>query len=285
MPTVSDALHWAEQQLAQVGPDSPAAAKVDSQWLLGHVLGRNSAWLRAWPDALVGEPQWQQFQALIQRRLNGEPVAYLTGQQGFWTLELQVTPETLVPRPDTERLVELALQKVGPEPARVLDLGTGTGAIALALASERPRWEITATDLEQPTLAVAQGNSERLNLPITLLQSHWFAALAGSRFDLIVSNPPYIAADDPHLLGPGVRSEPMRALVSGSDGLDAIREIVRQAPGHLDAGGWLLLEHGWHQGEVVRALLLGRGFTGVATERDLGGNERVTLGQWNPGSL
>lgn len=281
MKTVASSLQWAELTLVQSAPDLLESCKVDSQWLLAHVLGRNSAWLRAWSDHELTEQQWQAYQQLIERRVAGEPVAYLTGQQGFWSFDLKVTTDTLVPRPDTELLVELALQLTDDEQISVLDLGTGTGAIALALASERPNWTVTATDIYPATLEVARQNSATLNLPIRLLESAWFEQLQGESFHLIVSNPPYIEEQDEHMLGIGVRFEPVRALASGRDGLDDIRQIIAQAPKHLLDDGWLLLEHGYNQGEAVRQLLLERGFDQVRTEQDLGDNDRVTLGQWH----
>ena len=280
MNTVAGSLQWAELALAQSTPELLESCKVDSQWLFAHVLQRNSAWLRAWPEHVLTDDQWQTYQQLIERRMAGEPVAYLTGQQGFWNFDLKVTADTLIPRPDTELLVEQALQHINEEHARVVDLGTGTGAIALALASERPAWVVTATDIHPATLAVARHNSQALNLPIRLLESAWFEQLQGERFHLIVSNPPYIEDSDEHLQGVGVRFEPVRALASGQDGLDDIRHIVAYAPEHLEKAGWLLLEHGYNQGEVVRQLLIERGFEQVRTVQDLADNDRVTLGQW-----
>lgn len=285
METVASSLKWAELALVQASAELLESCKVDSQWLLAHVLQRNGAWLRAWPDHELTAEQWQQYQLLVERRSAGEPVAYLTGSQGFWTLELAVTEDTLVPRPDTELLVEQVLAQADAEFASVerldvLDLGTGSGAIALALASERPHWNITATDIHGPTLAVAARNSEALNLPIQLIQSAWFEQLGGQQFHIIASNPPYIEDQDAHLQGVGVRYEPIRALASGADGLDDIRIIVAQSSAHLHAGGWLLLEHGCDQGGAVRALMTASGFAQVVTVQDLADRNRVTLGQW-----
>ena len=259
--------------------DTPA---LDAELLLAHVLGKPRSYLRTWPEREVSEQQLERFRVLLERRRLGEPVAYLLGSQGFWTLDLQVSTDTLIPRPDTERLVEVALE-LGPSgPARVLDLGTGTGAIALALAAERSQWQLTAVDRMSGAVALAEANRRHLNQGnARFLVSDWFDAVAGEYFDLIVSNPPYIAADDPHLQQGGVRFEPASALVSGADGLDDIRHIIDSAPAHLTAKGWLLLEHGWQQAEAVRQLLEQRGFSDVQSWRDLGGQQRVSGGRWH----
>jgi len=208
-------------------------------------------------------------------------VAYILGQQGFWSLDLEVSPDTLIPRPDTEVLVETALALPLAEDARVLDLGTGTGAIALALAHERPRWQVTGVDRIPAAVALAQRNAARLRLGnVEFAPSHWFAALAGERFTLIVSNPPYIAGSDSHLDEGDVRFEPRSALVAGPDGLDDIRELVAAAPAHLQSGGWLWLEHGFEQAAEVRELLVRQGFSAVESRRDLGGHERISGGRW-----
>lgn len=257
-------------------------ARLDAEILLCGIIGRERTWLRTFPEALVDEDKAQQFQALVARRRAGEPVAYLTGKRGFWTLDLAVGPQTLIPRPDTELLVEAALALGGTAPGlQVLDLGTGSGAIALALAAERPGWQVTAVDFSPGALAMAEANAESHDLKnVRFLQSNWFEAVAGQQFGLIVSNPPYIAANDPHLSAGDLRFEPLTALVSGEDGLNDIRRIVAQAPAYLATPGWLAFEHGYDQGEACRQLLAEQGFAEVETRRDLGDQERVTLGRW-----
>ncbi len=278
MATVADAMRWAVTTLAAAEASVASVdASVDAAWLLSHVMGKNQAWLRAFGDSALQSDQWDVFQHLIARRVAGEPVAYLTGRQGFWSLELEVTTDTLVPRPETELLVETALALPGNDAWHVVDLGTGTGAIALALASERPNWNISATDIHPESLQLAQRNATNLRLSVEFVQSHWLRQLPGRRFHLIVSNPPYIPMDDPHLQGRGVRFEPRRALVAGADGLNDIREIIATAPEHLFDGGWLLLEHGYDQGAAVRALFATREWQDVQTRQDLLGNDRVTL--------
>ncbi|HET6587436.1 MAG TPA: peptide chain release factor N(5)-glutamine methyltransferase [Oleiagrimonas sp.] len=255
-------------------------ARSEAELLLGHALGVSRAWLFAHANDCVAEAQHQAYTALIERRAQGEPVAYLTGRRGFWTLDLEVTPATLIPRPETETLVEQALARLSTDRAcTVVDLGTGSGAIALAVASERPRAQVVATDASSEALAVARGNAVRLGLRnVEFLQGDWLAPLAGRRFDMIVSNPPYIEAGDAHLARGDLRFEPPAALASGADGLDAIRRIVRDARDHLEPGGWLLLEHGWNQGEAVRALLRESGYAGIFTATDLEDRDRVTAG-------
>lgn len=275
MPTIESLLNGAEL------PDSPSA-RLDAELLLAHVLGKPRSYLRTWPEREPDAAQCAAFAALLERRRAGEPVAYLLGRQGFWSLELEVAPHTLIPRPDTELLVETALALGPGGPARVLDLGTGTGAIALALACERPAWQVLGVDRVAEAVALAERNGARLGLAnARFVESRWFSALAGERFRMIVGNPPYIAADDRHLGEGDVRFEPASALVAGADGLDDIRLIVLEAPEHLEAGGWLLLEHGYDQAEAVRALFAARGFTDVESRRDLGGHQRITLGRWN----
>lgn len=251
----------------------------EAELLLAHALGRSRSWLYAHGDEPLDPAVQAAFEALLQRRQAGEPVAYLIGRRGFWRFELRVTPATLIPRPETERLVELALARLPAGRAlRVADLGTGSGAIALAIACERPRARVVATDASAAALAVARANAEALALGnVEFRPGDWCVPLRGERFDLIASNPPYVAEGDPHL--DALRHEPLAALAAGADGLEAIRTIVRDAPMHLVSGGWLLLEHGHDQGAAVRVLLQAAGFVEVATERDLEGRERVSLGR------
>ncbi|KOP51632.1 MULTISPECIES: peptide chain release factor N(5)-glutamine methyltransferase [Pseudomonas syringae group] len=260
-------------------PESPTA-RLDIELLLAAALGKPRSFLHTWPERIVSTEAALAFAGYLERRRAGEPVAYILGQQGFWKLDLEVAPHTLIPRPETEMLVEAALELVPAfASAQVLDLGTGTGAIALALANERQQWKVTAVDRVPEAVALAERNRKRLHLDnAEVLDSNWFSALQGRQFDLIISNPPYIADADPHLAAGDVRFEPSSALVAGSDGLDDLREIIRQAPTHLNAEGWLLLEHGYDQGPAVRELLIRQGFERIQTRRDLGEHERITFG-------
>lgn len=253
-------------------------------WLL-FLLQKTAVYLRSHGDDPVTASLYPAYQAGLARLQAGEPLAYLTGTQAFWTLALEVTPDTLIPRPDTERLVALALEKMTTPTGRLLDLGTGSGAIALALAQERPGWQVMAVDLSADTLQVARRNAQKYGLSRVLFrQGSWFAALAGDWpqpqpvFDLIVSNPPYLDPDDPHL--PDLQHEPLRALVADQHGLADLQLLAGQARDWLRPGGWLLLEHGWDQGAAVCQNLLALGWQQVQTLRDYGGNDRVTLGQW-----
>lgn len=256
----------------------------DAELLLAHVLAKPRGWLFAHADDALPVEVAERYEALVDRRAAGEPVAYLTGRRGFWTFDLAVTPDTLIPRPETETLVEAALARLPHgRPPHVADLGTGSGAIALAIAGERPDARVVATDRSEAALAVARGNAAALELDdVEFRAGDWFAAVAGRRFDLVAANPPYIAADDAHLQRGDLRFEPVDALTPGDDGLDAIRAIVAGAPCHLHAGGWLLLEHGHDQGAAVRALLEAAGFVDVETLTDLEGRDRVGMGRRPP---
>ncbi|WP_107851587.1 peptide chain release factor N(5)-glutamine methyltransferase [Oceanimonas marisflavi] len=263
------------EQLA--GGESPA---LDADVLLCHVLGKPRSFLLAWPEFEVSGQQQAELAALVARRRAGEPVAHLTGQREFWSLMLEVSPDTLIPRPDTEVLVEAALARLPEGPARVVDLGTGTGAIALSIKSERPLDTVLAVEFNPQAAALARRNATRLGLAVEVRQGSWLKPLAGLTFDMIVSNPPYINAADPHLAEGDVRFEPLSALVADEEGLADIRHIAGCAPAHLVAGGWLLVEHGWQQGEAVQQIFIDNGFEKVTTLRDYGGQDRVTLGQW-----
>ncbi|MET1162400.1 MAG: peptide chain release factor N(5)-glutamine methyltransferase [Pseudoxanthomonas sp.] len=271
MATLDAALHAACERI------DPAEARL----LLAHALGRPTSWLYAHAHEDIDVASTELYQRLVDERVAGQPVAYLTGTRGFWSLELEVTPDTLIPRPETELLVELALLRLPQDIAvRVADLGTGSGAIALAIASERPLAKIVATDASEPALKVAHRNALRNGVAnIQFLQGSWLEPLAGQLFDLIASNPPYVAETDPHLQQGDLRFEPAAALSSGKDGLDDIREIVANAGAHLHAGGWLLIEHGLEQGAAIRVLLEEAGLVEVATQRDLESRERVTGGR------
>ena len=255
--------------------------RLEAELLLVHVLDRPRSWLIAHVNDALDAAHESAYAALVERRRHGEPVAYITGHRGFWSFDLEVTPATLIPRPETELLVELALDKLpAKKPSRVADLGTGSGAIALAVARECPRAQVVATDASAQARAVARRNAERLGIAnIAFAQGDWLAPLTGQRFDLIVSNPPYIEADDPHLAQGDLRFEPSSALASGHDGLDDIRRIVADARSHLEVGGWLMMEHGWNQGEAVRAVLRGAGYTEVFTALDLEQRDRVSGGR------
>lgn len=270
--------HWLRQAAARlVDSESP---RRDAEILLGLVTGKARTFILAFGETQLSEAQLKELDALLARRAAGEPVAYLTGVREFWSLPLMVSPATLIPRPDTECVVEQALARLPAEPCRILDLGTGTGAIALALASERPDCQVVAVDKVLDAVDLAQRNAARLNIAnIDIRQSDWFSAVQGDRFQLIVSNPPYIDSEDRHLQQGDVRFEPLSALVASDAGLADIDYLIREARGFLEPGGWLVLEHGWQQGEAVRALFHQAGFLAVETGLDYGGNERLTMGQ------
>lgn len=269
--TLAQSLHMAQ---------SRGLSRIDAQVLHLHALGRDPhdrAWLLAHDRDVLPDAVQTGLQALLQRRLAGEPVAYITGFKEFFGLRLQVDARVLDPRPDTETLVDWALTLLAEDStARVLDLGTGSGAVALALQHERPACRVTAVDASAQALAVASANAQRLQLPVQCVLSHWMDAVSGP-FDVIVSNPPYVAEADPHLAA--LTHEPLQALASGPDGLDDIRLIIAQAPSRLTAGGWLLLEHGWDQSTAVQALLRSAGFEQVQSRQDLSGTERCTGGR------
>ncbi len=252
----------------------------DAEILLGFVTGKARTYILAFGETRLADEQQAQLAALLARRVRGEPVAHLIGEREFWSLPLFVSPATLIPRPDTECLVEQALARLPAAPCRILDLGTGTGAIALALASERPDCQVTAVDLVPEAVALAQRNADHLGIRnIEIVQSRWFSALEGQTFSLIVSNPPYIDAQDPHLAQGDVRFEPLSALVAADNGLADLHTLIKDAPRYLLPQGWLLLEHGWQQGAAVREIFARYGWQQVETCRDYGDNERLTLGR------
>jgi release factor glutamine methyltransferase len=268
---------WLRQAVARLSAsDSP---KRDAEILLSFVTGKNRTFLLAFAETALSADELAAAEDLLQRRALGEPIAYLTGIREFWSLPLQVSPATLIPRPDTERLVELALERLSDRPAEVLDLGTGTGAIALAIASEKPQCRVTGVDVRQDAVELANVNRLKLNINnVNFLHSDWFSALKGRRFDIIVSNPPYIDPADPHLNQGDVRFEPKSALAADNQGLADIMLIADQSRNYLNDGGWLIIEHGWQQGEAVRKIFNNYSFRSIITEKDYGGNERVTLG-------
>lgn len=266
----------AKTRLAESGSDSPS---LDAAVLLCHVLQKTRSYLLTWPEKVLTVEQQTEFDTLLTRRLSGEPVAYIIGEREFWSLPLKVSPSTLIPRPDTERLVELALEKAEQIPGDILDLGTGTGAIALALASELPARHVFGVDLRHEAQQLAIENSQRLQITnVTFLQGSWFTPLVeGIKFALIVSNPPYIEESDPHLEQGDVRFEPKSALVAEDNGLADIKYIAQTAREYLLAEGWLLFEHGYEQATAVQTILKELGYQAITTEQDYAGNDRVTL--------
>jgi release factor glutamine methyltransferase len=276
---LSDHLSHAARQLAEALTLPPREARLEAQILFAHGLGVSRAWLIGHDRDTLSPDQESAVESLLRRRLAGEPVAYLLGEREFYGRPFRVTPDVLIPRPDTELLLELALARLPQDAAmNVLDIGVGSGAIAISLALERPRCRVTGVDLSEAALRVARANADALGAEVELQASDGFDALGGRRFHLIVSNPPYIAAADPHLAQGDLRFEPPQALASGADGLHLIRRLIAQAPGYLESGGWLLLEHGWEQAAAVRGLLADANFAALFSARDLAGHERVTGG-------
>lgn len=278
--SVQQALSWAMSELK--GQERPRA---EAEILLAHVLKSSRSFLWAWPEHLLSVEQWSRFQRVVQRRAEGWPVAYLTGEREFFGLPLQVSEDVLIPRPETELLVEAALARLPQGPCVVADLGTGSGAIALAIASQRPEVRVMAVDASPRALALARANAERLGVSnVEFYGGDWCTGLPALRFDLLVSNPPYLRANDPHLGQGDLRFEPRMALVAGEDGLEAVRAILACAPAHLSPEGWLLLEHGYDQGKAVADLMHAAGWRQVLTLTDWLGHGRVTLGQPPVGS-
>ena len=278
MANVSELLKHSDQ--LQSTSDSP---QLDCELLLCYVLDVDRTWLRTWPEKEVSKSLEAKFCALLEKRVQGQPIAYLVGSRGFWSMDLQVSKDTLIPRPETELLVELALGLKLPKNSHGLDLGTGTGAVVLALATERPDMNFTAVDSQVGAVSLANKNCQNLGLSnVSILQSDWFDSmqLKNNQFDLIISNPPYISANDPHLQQGDVRYEPNSALVSGIDGLDDLQKIIAKSPAYLKSDGWLLLEHGFDQGAAVVRLMSRAGFKKVVTQKDYNQIDRVTLGQW-----
>jgi len=273
---IQDLLKQASQQLS-ADSDSP---RLDAEVLLCHVLAKQRSYLMTWPEQELSSAQLDQFQQLLDARLTGHPVAHLIGKREFWSLSLKVTPDTLIPRPDTELLIEQILHAYPDDTElSLLDLGTGSGAIAIALASERPSWRIIATDLSEQALQVAQQNATSLKLKnIEFRQGHWFAPVQDLHFDIIVSNPPYVPSNDPHLSQGDVRFEPLSALVSGEEGLDDIEHICQQAMGHLNPGGLLIIEHGYDQAEKIRPIFTKNNYKNIQHYRDMANNVRATSG-------
>jgi len=275
-PTTASLIEEASSRLERTG--SP---RLEAELLLAHCLGTRRERLKSHPEEPRSAAEAARYRALIERRAAGEPLAYIVGAKDFWTLRLAVDPSVLVPRPETELLVERALALHDQSAAAVADLGTGSGAIALALASERPGWQILATDLSERALECARRNAAALALRnVEFLCGSWFGPLAGRRFELIVSNPPYVAASDPALTVPELGYEPRGALTPGDDAMAALTALVHGAPEHLKRGAWLLLEHGAAQAQAVARALVARGFTHVRSHRDLAGHERVTEARW-----
>jgi release factor glutamine methyltransferase len=278
--TIQLLLMQASRQLDEVS-DSPA---LDAEVLLCFVLNKTRSYLRAWCDALLTAQQVTQFEELLARRKDGVPIAYLTGQREFWSREFYVTPDVLIPRPDTELLIELSLRVLAEQPnSQVIDLGTGSGVIAVTLAAECPRARVYASDSSAAALLVAQKNAAQHEVKVTFYLSDWFSAVPSAHFTLIVSNPPYIAEEDVHLQHGDVRFEPRQALVAARQGLADIAQIAAAARDYLQVFGWLLIEHGYDQAVAVQRIFTDLGYTQVQTHDDLSGHARVTQGQWRVG--
>lgn len=276
--TIKQCLDQAQQKLPN-SQDTPS--KLEAEILLAFVLEKPRSFLYTWPEQTVEAAQLARFNELVERRSLGEPIAYITGTREFWGLSLKVTPDTLIPRPETERLVEIALSHIPVnEPWHVADLGTGSGAIALAIASERRNVNVDASDISESAISVARENASKLALKnVHFHVGRWFAAFNSPQFNIIISNPPYVADQDPHLTQGDLRFEPMHALSSGVDGLNDIREIIKTAKEHLLIGGWLLLEHGYDQGNAVIDLFEQSGYSEVQCFQDYGDRERATIGR------
>lgn len=276
---IKQALVYAKENLA----DKSESPMLDAELLLSYVLAESRAHLHAWPEKVLTLEQTRQFETCLKRRIGGEPVSYVTGTKEFWSLNFKVTRDTLIPRPETELLVETVL-RLFPENNQLTlaDLGTGSGAVAIALAYERPRWQIHATDINPQTLAIATENAAQFNIKnISFHIGSWLSALPVKKFDVIVSNPPYISEQEWQHFQNGLAHEPVSALLSENEGLADVEEIMSSADKYLEAGGYLILEHGYEQGDKVRQLFASYGYKSVETVRDLAGHERVSLGRYN----
>jgi release factor glutamine methyltransferase len=276
-PSIGDILEF-NSHLESVS-DSPA---LDVETILCHVLGKSPSHLYSHPELTLPDSQARRFFELLARRQAGEPVAYLTGTKGFWNIELNVTPSVLIPRPETELLVELALSLDQDQIRCMVDLGTGSGAIAISVAGERPQWNILATDISTEALATAHKNALSNHVKINFMEGHWCQPLANMRVDLIVCNPPYIAADDPHLAQADLKYEPAAALISGTDGLAALREIIQTSRHHLNPTGWIILEHGYDQSNSVCAMLELNGYHAIEPYQDIAKTDRAVVARFDP---
>ena len=281
---VVQAMEWASEWLISANPKTDKnSVRTDVEFLLSHCLDKSLTWLKTWPEALLSSNEEQQFKLYVERRTKGEPIAYITGSKAFWSLELLTNNATLIPRAETELLVELALEELSAKSsARVLDLGTGTGAIALSIGSERPNDFVLASDFNERAVKLAQKNAKANRVAnVKVVHSDWFKNINEIKFDLIVSNPPYVASNDPHLNQGDLVFEPNSALVATGNGLDDIRHIVEKSKDFLKDNCVLMLEHGFEQGELVRDIFLNNGYQSVKTTQDLAGLDRVTQGRWN----